>query len=273
MEITTRRTAAALALVLGIATASAAFAATAPAPVAHELTAVDPTGTVLAAEATPEAVPAVSSISSAPVYAPRIVETAQPPVVARTTSSTTVKAASVTAKETKTATGPQAKPAKVTRSKAPTSSTTRSSGTSHTPKVTTAADYSGTNHVWIPSLGINRSVHWFSCDRAAPPDEYMYRWGCAGSNNIYLMGHAYAAMKPLHDAYVGGHLRVGMKAYYADAKGQVHTYAVKWWKITRPTTDAAWAWAAQSTPSMTLQTCVGANSQYRLMVRLVEIDG
>jgi sortase (surface protein transpeptidase) len=30
-----------------------------------------------------------------------------------------------------------------------------------------------------------------------------------------------------------------------------------------------WAIAAQSIPSMTLQTCVGANSDHRLLVRLV----
>jgi hypothetical protein len=137
-----------------------------------------------------------------------------------------------------------------------------------TPKPPT---YSGTNHVWIPSLGISRSVHWFPCDRSRPPDNYMYRWGCAGANNVYLMGHAYSVMKPLHDAYVRGRLKVGMKAYYAGANGRVHAYAVRWWKLTRPTTDAAWAWAAQSAPSMTLQTCVGANSEWRLMVRLVEV--
>jgi hypothetical protein len=61
-----------------------------------------------------------------------------------------------------------------------------------------------------------------------------------------------------------------MKAYYADPKGNVHLYKVKWWKLVKPTTAASWAWAAQSVRSMTLQTCVGKNSEYRLMVRLVE---
>lgn len=146
------------------------------------------------------------------------------------------------------------------------------------PKATRAssaspASYSGRNHVWIPSLGINRSVAWFPCDRVRPPDNYLYRWGCAGANNVYLLGHAYSVFKPLHDAYVSHRLTVGMKAYYADAAGRVHVYAVRWWKVTPPTTSASWAWAAQSTPSMTLQTCVGAHSEYRLMVRLVEVRG
>ncbi len=101
----------------------------------------------------------------------------------------------------------------------------------------------------------------------------MYRWGCAGSNNVYLMGHASGVMNALHDAYVSGRLSEGMKAWYANPDGTVRQYAVKWWKLTRPTADAAWAWASQSTPSMTLQTCVGRNNEYRLIVRLVVVDG
>lgn len=132
-------------------------------------------------------------------------------------------------------------------------------------------EYRGRNHVWIPALRVNRSVHAFPCSRSRSPDNYVYRWGCAGSNNVYLMGHAHSVFKPLHDAYVSGRLTKGMKAYYADAKGRVHVYRVKWWRVTAPTTDAKWAWASLSTPSMTLQTCVGRNSQYRLMVRLVEV--
>jgi hypothetical protein len=135
------------------------------------------------------------------------------------------------------------------------------------------ATFKGRNHVWIPALRINRSVSWFPCDRTRDPDSYVYRWGCAGTNNVYLLGHAYSVFKPLHDAYVNHRLKVGMKAWYADAKGKVHVYAVRWWKLTLPTPDASWAWAAQSRPSMTLQTCVGANSRYRLIVRLVEVAG
>jgi hypothetical protein len=132
--------------------------------------------------------------------------------------------------------------------------------------------YRGRNHVWIPALGISRSVEWFPCSREREPDNYMYRWGCAGDNNVYLMGHAHSVMKPLHDAYVNGRLNKGMKVWYADNNSRVRVYAVRWWKTTKPTTDAAWAWAAQDVPSMTLQTCVGKNSQYRLMVRLTEVD-
>jgi hypothetical protein len=136
-----------------------------------------------------------------------------------------------------------------------------------------ASEFRGTNHVWVPALGINKSVQAFPCDRERPPDNFMYRWGCAGENNVYLMGHAYSAMKPLHDAYYNGRLKVGLKVYYAGSNGKVRTYAVRWWKKTLPTPDASWAWAPQAKPSMTLQTCVGKDSKYRLMVRLVEVGG
>jgi hypothetical protein len=139
------------------------------------------------------------------------------------------------------------------------------------PRPAPAPTYRGTNHVWIPSLGISRSVSWFSCSRTTDPSNYVYRWGCAGANNVYLLGHAWGVFKPLHDAYYNGRLRKGMKVIYADGSSKVHTYSVIWWKVVAPTTAASWAWAAQSVPTMTLQTCLGSDSQYRLMVRLVRV--
>jgi hypothetical protein len=131
--------------------------------------------------------------------------------------------------------------------------------------------YRGTNHVWIPSLGISRSVSWFPCSRTTDPANYVYRWGCAGANNVYLLGHAWGVFKPLHDAYYNGRLRTGMKVVYADGSSRVHTFSVIWWKVVAPTTSASWAWASLSRPSMTLQTCVGSGGNYRLMVRLVQV--
>src|SRR5262249_29771098 len=123
------------------------------------------------------------------------------------------------------------------------------------------------NHLWIPALGINRSVSWFPCSRSAAPDNYVYRWGCAGRNNVYLLGHAYGVFKPLHDAYLGGRLRVGMVATYADANGHITRYRITGWAIVSPS-DVSWS-GATSTPVMTLQTCIGPNSSERLDVRLV----
>jgi hypothetical protein len=132
------------------------------------------------------------------------------------------------------------------------------------------ASVSGRNHMWFPALGINRSVSFFSCSNKSYPGNVVYRWGCAGSNNVYLFAHAHAAFRPLHDAYVNGRLRKGMKVMYADAKGKVRTYKLIWWKVTTPT-KGGFAFAAQSRPSLTLQTCVGAKSQYRLIVRFVQV--
>jgi hypothetical protein len=132
-----------------------------------------------------------------------------------------------------------------------------------------APTYTGQNRFWIPSLGMRNRVYSFPCSRSREPDNYIYRWGCAGSNNVYIMGHAYGVMKPLHDLYVRGGLRRGMVAIYADGAGRVHWYRVTTWRVVDPS-EAAWAIADQPVPSMTLQTCVGKYSQYRLNVRLVQ---
>lgn len=132
------------------------------------------------------------------------------------------------------------------------------------------ASYKGRNHVWIPALGINRAVTFYSCSSSFYPGNRVYRWGCAGANNVYLFGHAHSVFRALHDAYVRGRLFKGMKVFYANAAGRVSTYAVSWWKLTTPD-RGAFAYAAQSTPSLTLQTCVGANNQYRLIVRLRKV--
>ena len=128
------------------------------------------------------------------------------------------------------------------------------------------------NHVWIPSLGMSYNVVLFPCTRTRPPDNYMYRWGCAGHNNVYLLGHAYSVMNGLHDAYVSGRLYVGMIAKYADGNGRIRTYRVTEWRVVDPAAGVRWAIADQPVPSMTLQTCVGSKSQWRLNVRLVATD-
>jgi hypothetical protein len=137
--------------------------------------------------------------------------------------------------------------------------------------VTIGSVYKGRNHVWMPAIGLNRSVGWYACGTASAPGLGVYRWGCAGRNNVYLLAHAYAAFKGLHDAYVSGRLRKGMRVMYADGGGRVRTYSIVWWRLTTPT-NGAFAYAALSRPSMTLQTCVGARSQYRLIVRLVALN-
>jgi sortase (surface protein transpeptidase) len=138
------------------------------------------------------------------------------------------------------------------------------------PATVRTTSYRGRNHVWIPALGVSRSVTFYACSSSYYPGNRVYRWGCAGSNNVYLFGHAHSVFKALHDAYVRGRLRKGMKVIYANGAGQVSTYAVSWWRLTTPD-KGAWAYAAQSRPSLTLQTCVGANNKYRLIVRLRKV--
>jgi Sortase domain len=133
-----------------------------------------------------------------------------------------------------------------------------------------AATFRGRNHLWIPALRIDRRVSWYACSSSYYPGNRVYRWGCAGTNNVYLFGHAHSVFKALHDAYVRGRLKKGMKAYYAGADGKVGTYSVSWWKVTTPD-KGAWAYAGQRRASLTLQTCVGANSQYRLIVRFAKV--
>jgi hypothetical protein len=137
---------------------------------------------------------------------------------------------------------------------------------------TTTQVYSGKNHFWFPAIGISRDVVLFPCDRKRPPDNYLYRWGCAGRNNVYLLGHAHSVFKKLHDAYVQGRLRVGMTAFYADGNGRVRKYRITEWRVVDPAEGVHWAIAAQRVPSMTLQTCVGKYSQWRLNVRLVVVN-
>lgn len=127
------------------------------------------------------------------------------------------------------------------------------------------------NHFWIPSLGISQQVYSYACGRTSVPANLIYRWGCAGQNNVYILGHAYGVMKPLHDAYVSGHLHIGMIAKYADGNGTIRSYRVTSWQLVDPTV-VTWAIASQPVPSMTLQTCVGAQSQWRLDVRLVAVN-
>jgi sortase (surface protein transpeptidase) len=277
MELLRRRrrtVSTALALLLAVESVTAVSAAAggvlaARQSAAHALPAASPAGAVMAEQGRADAasardaavVPGASPAPAAP-QTPTAGTDARDDAVPRATGPT---APATTAAPSRTAAAHERKapPRIPAKAAAPLAATA--------PASTKTAAFYGRNHVWIPALGINRSVSLFPCSRSAPPGNAVYRWGCAGANNVYLLGHAGGVFRPLHDAYVSGRLKVGMRVYYADGSGRVHVFAVRWWKVVRPTTDAAWAWAAQSVPSMTLQTCLGANSEYRLMVRLVQV--
>jgi hypothetical protein len=155
--------------------------------------------------------------------------------------------------------------APVVKAKAP---VTKAKAKAPVAKATAPTTYSGTNHFWFPAFGINRAVVLFPCSRQRAPDNYLYRWGCAGRNNVYLMGHASTVLRRLHDGYLAGRLHVGQLAMYADGNGRVRTYRVTTWRVVDPS-NSSWAIASQSVPSMTIQTCIGLK---RLNVRLVAIN-
>jgi sortase family protein len=131
--------------------------------------------------------------------------------------------------------------------------------------------YHGTNHVWMPTLGLSKAVYLFPCSRSTDPANYVYRWGCAGHNNVYLLGHNFGVFHPLYLAYYNHTLKKGMPVVYADGSGRVRLYRVTSWRVVDPT-DSGWAIASQPVPSMTLQTCVGKNGSLRLNVRLVAVN-
>jgi len=85
-------------------------------------------------------------------------------------------------------------------------------------------------------------------------------------------GHAWGVFAKIHDGYHSGALHVGLTAWYADKAGRVHRYRISWVRHVRNADYASWsqwAMAATSGPVITLQTCDGATSAYRILVRLV----
>ena len=130
--------------------------------------------------------------------------------------------------------------------------------------------YRGKNHFWFPSLGINQNVYSFPCSRSKAPGNVVYRWGCAGSNNVYLMAHDFGKFYPLYRAYKSGRLKKGMLAAYAGPNGRTHYYRLSFYKVVAPDGDVGWAYASQSRSALTLQTCV-SGGKMRLVVRFYEV--
>jgi hypothetical protein len=131
--------------------------------------------------------------------------------------------------------------------------------------------YAGVYHLRIPALGLSRGISDWGCRGGLIPDR-IEEWGCAGKNNLYLLGHASGVSAPIQDGYHSGALRVGLIAYYTDKAGVVQRYRVS--QIRRAANAAydawsPWATGATAGPVITLQTCDGATSAYRILVRLV----
>lgn len=144
------------------------------------------------------------------------------------------------------------------------------------PTAPPAASYTGRSHFWYPALNIDTSWQWYGCDYggdAAGLGGGIYRWGCGPTSNIYMLSHAWSTFKKLKTAYHDGTLRIGQNVWYANAQGDVTRWEVEWIRrVTDEYLDATaseWALNDSPTPIMTLQTCDGAQDQYRIIVRLV----
>jgi len=135
-----------------------------------------------------------------------------------------------------------------------------------------APQYVGHDHFWFPALGINATVTWYACSRSDYPAPIVYRWGCAGTNNVYLFGHAANAFSAVYRAFYAGTLKVGQVLIYADHAGVIHRYQLSIARLEdgRIASDYRWAVGDQPVPSLTLQTCskvVGIDIE----VRAIEI--
>jgi hypothetical protein len=88
-----------------------------------------------------------------------------------------------------------------------------------------------------------------------------------------MMSHAWSTFKAIKKGYHSGAMKVGQSVWYADPKGKVTKWTVKWIKRVKldyfTATFSDWAANNSSTPIMTLQTCDGSRDQFRIIVRLV----
>ncbi len=123
-----------------------------------------------------------------------------------------------------------------------------------------------------PAAGVFETVHQLGCKGGVLPN-LVERWSCAGRNNNYLLGHAWGVFKPLHDAYASHRLRVGQVAYF-ELGSRTRAYRVTWIRVVPKSyvwnglSGDKWAWNATARPSITLQTCWGVSSNYRVIIRL-----
>jgi hypothetical protein len=127
----------------------------------------------------------------------------------------------------------------------------------------------------FPAIGVFRTIYRWGCRGGTLPN-LVVRWDCAGSRNTYLLGHAWGVFAPLQDARRDGRLHIGQVAFLTDAAGTMRRYELAWHRIVPSTyvwrghPGDEWAWNATSRRAITLQTCWGTRSAYRLIVRFYE---
>lgn len=128
----------------------------------------------------------------------------------------------------------------------------------------------------ISGIGLTARVYDWGCGSAVVPNLAL-RWGCRTSNNQFLVGHAYGVFRPYYLAYARHLLRPGLIAVFTDAAGHATRYRLEWTRLVTSTyvwnglTGGQWAWGDTSRAALTLQTCWGSTSRYRIITRFVRI--
>jgi hypothetical protein len=139
----------------------------------------------------------------------------------------------------------------------------------------------------FPNLGrsgtetMSGAIYNWGC-RGGEIGSRIYRWGCAGERNRYLMAHAYAGFEELYDfvkargVSAGTRALVGRPVYLRTTTGRVVLFRVTWARVESVSywgrTGDKWAWNSTDVSSITFQTCYGARSEYRLIVRAERVS-
>ena len=137
---------------------------------------------------------------------------------------------------------------------------------------TPSSGHQGRNHVWMPALGIDRSVASYACSNALVPRQPRVPLGLRRQQQRL-------PLRPRRQRLQAAPRRVcprppaqGHEALLCRWRGHgPHVQGRRGGRSRRPT-KGTWAYQSLARPSLTLQTCVGAASQYRLIVRLDRVD-
>lgn len=126
----------------------------------------------------------------------------------------------------------------------------------------------------VSGIGLTASVYAWGCGGEVVPNLAL-RWGCQKSNNQFIVGHAYGVFHPYYLAYARHLLRPGLIAYFTDTAGHRTRYRLAWVRLVTKTyvwhglTGSQWAWNNTPSAALTLQTCWGSTSKYRIVTRFV----
>jgi hypothetical protein len=139
-------------------------------------------------------------------------------------------------------------------------------------EVQAAPDLVRVGRLRIRDIGLDVAVYRWGCRATDLPNRAL-RWGCSGTNNQFIAGHAYGVFRPYYRAFGNHRLKRGMVAVFTDARGRTKRYRLAWVRKVRSSyiwngrTGDQWAWNPTAEPVITLQTCWGAKSNYRIVTR------